>query len=166
VGNIVKDELTESKFNMWRACVAILIIDNNLDDKEKSWFESKLQQIPFSTEQLDILRDDLRSGLRFEEIIEKVADRRDKAFLLHQVRVLGHLDGNFDKFERDAFVKLETIILKKLDLEGIRSEIEELDKSSYHEDEVYKSHNESSAIEGLYKSFLKFINPGEYKFPE
>jgi hypothetical protein len=166
MNDLLKSSLTESKFNMWRACIAILVIDNKLDSKEKDWFEAKLKHIPFNDEQLSRLHNDLVDKVSFLEIIPAITDKRDRAFLLHQIRVLGHIDGRFDESERSAFKNLEKIIIEKLDVEGIRAEIEALEVSSYHEDEVYKVDNEHSAVEGLYKSFLKFLNPGDYKFPE
>lgn len=164
--DLLKQSLTDSKFNMWRACIAILVIDNRLDDKEKSWFEAKLKHIPFSEEQLAVLHADLANRVSFRDILPEISDKRDRAFLLHQIRVLGHIDGRFDESEKEAFKTLEKIILEKLDVEGIRAEIEALEIASYHEDEVYKVDNEHSAVEDLYKSFLKFLNPGDYKFPE
>jgi hypothetical protein len=36
----------------------------------------------------------------------------------------------------------------------------------YHEDEVYKTYNSNSIFEKTFNNFLKFINPGDYKFPK
>jgi len=61
---------------------------------------------------------------------------------------------------------LENKILSNINLASIEKEIRVMEKHSYHEDEVYKINNQSSLFELIYKEFMRFIHPGEYKFPK
>lgn len=160
----MSNKLTESKFHMWRGCVAILLIDKKVHEKELKWFEEKIRGLDLSDEQRQIIFNDLEKSVSFEEIIPLVTNKADKAFLLHQVRVLGHLDGEFDSEEKEAFRKLEMVILDKLDIEGIRAEVEKMEIESYHIDEVYRPINEHSIFERECMKLLKILNMGDYKF--
>ncbi len=165
MNQLLKKSLTDSKFQMWRGCMAIILIDGKIDPKEEDWIEKKLKLIPFSAEQMTILLRDIKTGVQLSHLIPLITDKRDRAFLLHNIRVLGHIDGHFDNKEKEAFKNLENQILKGLDLDAISLEIEEMEKESYNENEVFKVDNEAVVSERLLKSFMKFISPGDYKFP-
>ena len=158
-------EVNDSKFNMWRACIAAVHLDNKVTNEERKWVEEKIQKLPLTPSQRDILKDDLEHGKKFEEAYQKITDKVDLAFLLNTLRVIGYLDKDFSAVENANFKKLEAIILKGLNLPEITAQIEALELQSYHESEVYKDNNPSSKIEHVYHSFMKWINPGDYKFP-
>ena len=54
--------LTDSKFNMWRACVAAVHLDNIVSTQERKWVEDRIQTLPCTSEQKLILKDDLQGG--------------------------------------------------------------------------------------------------------
>ena len=78
--------------------------------------------------------------------------------MLHQVRVLGNIDGDYDETEKAAFKAVEKVVLNGLDLKGLQAEVETLEKDSYHKDVVFKSNNKASIFESISNGFLKMIN--------
>ena len=109
---------------------------------------------------------DLETGANFEEAFKKITEKQDLAFLLNTLRVIGYLDKNFSEIEKESFNKLEAIVLKGLDLKAITAEVEKMEIESYNEKEVFKNANKTSAFENIFHSFQKYLNPGEYKFPD
>ena len=158
--------MSESKFNMWRACVSIVHLDSVVTSEERKWVEEKILKLPLTIDQAAILKADLAKPLNFEEAFKKVTDKSDLAFVLNTLRVVGHLDKNFSTTEKESFNKLEKIILANLDLKAMAAEVEAIELASYHEDEVYKNNNRESIFELLFHTFMKFLNPGDYKFPK
>lgn len=158
--------LSESKFNMWRSCVAVVHLDQIVTLAERNWVEEKIRTLPLSNEQRLILIADLETGSDFEECFKKITDKKDLAFLLNTVRVIGFLDKDFSSVEKEAFKKLEDIVLKGINLKEISAQIETMELESYNEKEVYKNYNKNSLFESIHHSFMKFINPGDYKFPK
>jgi|SaaInlStandDraft_2_1057019.scaffolds.fasta_scaffold128081_2 tellurite resistance protein len=165
MSSILKDTLTESKFNMWRACIAIIHLDGKITPEEKEWAEEKIKLIPFNADQENILIGDLQGGVELSSVILKVEDKKDKAFLVHMVRVIGFIDGDFSSSEKRACEKLEQAILKNIDLAPLEQEIKEMEKESYHKSNVYQQTNKKSKFEHMYLTMKKYMNPGDYKFP-
>lgn len=158
-------QMTESKFSMWRACIAALWLDGKITEEEMKWAKEKIRLLPFDNEQKTIIENDLTYGLDFAEACGRVSDKVDRAFLLHMLRVLGHLDKDFSAKEKEAYSALEKIIFSKFDLKELASQIEKMELASYHEDEVYKNHNKNSLFENMVNALLRFSNPGNYKLP-
>jgi hypothetical protein len=152
------EPVTESKFNMWRACVAAVHIDKVVTPEEKKWVEDKIKSLPFTDEQKKLLNADLSNGADFEEAYKRITDKKDLAFLLNTLRVIAYLDKNFDKTEKESFNKLEAIILKGLDLKKITAEVEELRIKLEAENKIVKSRPGASPLEHLYDTFMKHIS--------
>ncbi len=158
--------INESKFNMWRACVAIIYLDKAIAPEEQKWVEEKIQKLPLTNEQRIILKNDLAMGIVLEDVLPKITDKIDLGFLVNTYRVLAHLDNNFSVDEKEALHKLEAQILKGLDLKKLESEIQTMEKESCHESEVYKNYNSASILENTFNDFMKGLNPSDYKFPK
>lgn len=158
-------QMTESKFSMWRACIAALWLDGKISSEELKWAKEKIGLLPFTNEQKIIIENDLTHSFDFAEACGRVSDKVDRAFLLHMLRVLGHIDKDFSTKEKEAYSALEKVILSKIDLKEIATQIEKMELDSYHEDKVYKNHNKNSMFENIVNALLRFSNPGDYKFP-
>jgi hypothetical protein len=159
------EPMSNSKFNMWRSCIAVVHLDKLVTKEERAWVEDRIKNLPLSNDQRLILIADLENGLNFEESFKKITDKKDLAFLLNTVRVIGFLDKDFSEIEKNNFNKLESIVLKGIDLKAIESQVEEMEKQSYHEDEIYKDYNRGSVFEKIHHSFMRYLNPGDYNFP-
>ena len=48
-------KMTESKFQMWRACVAAIWLDGKISKEELKWAKDRIQALAFSPEQKTII---------------------------------------------------------------------------------------------------------------
>lgn len=157
--------MNDSKFNMWRACVATILIDGRINPEEDLWLKDHLENLPFSEDQKKRIENDIEDGVKFSDVVSKITDKKDRAFLVHQIRVISHLDHDFSDEEKQLLKTFEKHVLSGLNLPEIEAQIAQMEKDSYHEDEVYKTDNPSSVFESTTKAFLKFVNKGDYKLP-
>jgi tellurite resistance protein len=148
------EAMTESKFNMWRACVAAVHIDGFISPQERAWVEEKIHKLPLTNDQKLTLIADLEDPQDFENFFSKITDKRDLAFLLNTLRVIAYLDKNFSDKEKEKYKKLETMILKGLDLNKIALEVEAIEKNDYHRDQL---DNPSSTFERMFRSLKRYI---------
>ena len=158
--------IPESKFAMWRACVATVHLDGVVSVEEEKWLENQLIAIPFSDDQLKILINDFKKPVDFDDIFDQITEKKDRAYVLHYLRVISHIDGVFDEAEKIKYAEIEQKILGKLNLKDIEADAKAREIASYHEDKVYKTHNKSSLFESAFRSIQKLINPGDYRFPD
>ena len=143
----VNQELDGSKFSMWRAAVAILHADGKIEEAEHDWLHEKIEKIGFSAAQEEILRNDLKNGVSFDAVLEGVTDHKDRAFLLHLVRTVGHLDGEYCSKEQAKYKELHEKVLGKLDLSELEEDIIESDYD--HRKEVSSDKRHSLLWRGL-----------------
>ena len=112
----------DSKFNMWRACFAALWADGKLTSEEKEWALNKINTLRFSDNQKQTLLDELETEADFTAIVEQVIDKRDRAFLAHQIRVISHLDGDFSNEEKALLKSWKGLVMQGVN----QSEVDEL----------------------------------------
>ena len=56
-------------------------------------------------------------------------------------------------------------ILKGINLNELKKQVQDDEIQSYHEDEVYQIHNKHSYSERIIKNLMKTSNPGDYVDP-
>lgn len=139
----INQELDGSKFAMWRSAVAILHADGRIDESEKKWLHEKIQKIGFSDAQVKTLESDLDLGVSFDAVLEHVTDRKDRAFLLHLVRTVGHLDGEYCSSEQAKYKELHEKVMGKLNLSELEEDIIE---SDYDHHKVISSDKKHSLL--------------------
>lgn len=123
-------KINDSKFNMWRGCMATIHADGSVSKEEKAWAEEKIESLPFSDEQRKIIHEDLSHGLDINTIIPAITHKPDLAFLLHLIRTIGNLDGCFNENEKSVFNTLEKKIMSNLDLGAFEKEIQLMEDNS------------------------------------
>ncbi len=117
------NEITDSKFNAWRACIGIILLDKVVTDSERNWVNDRMKTIAFTDEQKNILSSDLKNGLDLNQVLTLVTDNKDKAFLVDMIRYVGNLDKNFSNEEREVYKKIEKEILGNKEFENIEKNI-------------------------------------------
>lgn len=150
-------EVNDSKFNMWRACMAVIHVDGSVSKEEEKWAESKIVDLPFNDQQRKVIHRDLADGLDIETVLPSITHKPDVAFLLHLIRTIGHMDGCFDKHEKEVFQKLEKKILSGLDLSTIEKEITLMEERSY-EPSREENLNKHSVFEGIINNFRWWLD--------
>lgn len=155
-----------SKFHMWRGCFAAIWIDGVISTEEREWAMQKINTLQFTKEQKETLLGDLATRADLKTILSEITDKKDKAFLAYQIRIIAQLDNDYSKEEKAMYETWNEIVLKGLDMDALEAIIAADEKASYHEDEVYKVDNKNSAFEKMFRSAQKLANPGDYKFPD
>lgn len=142
--------MTESKFYMWRAAVALIHVDGEVSSEETAWIRSHLAKIPFSECQWEILICDMEKPVRLDDLIPHIHDAKDRASLLHFAHILFRKDG-LVTIEESTLKKLEQKILESIDMMGTLKSLEAHNaKLELHQIEEKKKRK------GLFKSLIYY----------
>lgn len=158
--------MDDSKFNLWRACFSFCFVDGFLDPKEEQWIHGKIKSLKFSPEQIETLMRDLKSPPDIDKLLPLITKPADRGFLVDQMRQLTRIDYEISVEEKAKIESIQKAVLSKIDLNSLKKQVAEDEHASYHEDEVYKVHNQHSYVERVFKGLMKILNPGDYKYPD
>ncbi len=109
----------ESKFNVWRACIGVIWSDGKVDPQERSWIEDRINKLLFTPEQKEILKSDLETNIDFKVVVDKISRPADRAFLVHQIRVISHMDGHQSPEEQKLLKTWSDYVLNKVDASAL-----------------------------------------------
>jgi hypothetical protein len=125
--------LSESKFNMWRATVYLVMVDGKITKEESQWLKDYLFKAKFSEEQKKIIQEDINShSTKFSEIYSKITHPPDRATLVHFANMIFKRDGEFHSTEKEFLEKLQKSVMSKVDME---SALDGLTKVTYQKEE-------------------------------
>lgn len=105
----MENPLTESRFYMWRAVVAMVHADGVVTPHELAFVNDYIREIDLSPSQLEIIRDDLHVTQDIYEMFVHITDRQDKIDFFSLARALSWCDGDFDRQEKEIIERLEKI---------------------------------------------------------
>lgn len=91
--------INASQFAMWRAVFAFSFVDNVLSVEEQELLRSYLAKVPFTKEQLEILRGDLRKPKNVESLYKQITETADRKHFCLLARALVWCEGDMDKQE-------------------------------------------------------------------
>ena len=106
MSNQIKEEITESEFNMWRAVFAFSLLDNVLSPQGQKILKPYSNTILFSQAQNDILRNDFKEPQNVETLYSKITDPKDKERFCLLTRALAWCGGDMGKQEEAILKKL------------------------------------------------------------
>lgn len=154
--------MKDSKFKLWRATFSLVHLDHKVTKEELNWIEGKLKTLSLESDQHAQLVRDFKEKKSIKELYQDIKIKADQAFLLHQVRVISHLDNDYSEEEKAYFDKLEKLIMKNINLDQIKSElgvvskaIANAEKYQYLEDD---EGNDNSFFTKLYVGFRKLYD--------
>lgn len=137
--------VTESEFYMWRAIFAFSFVDNVLSLEEQKLLQTYLTAVPFSQEQLAIMKGDFKDPQPVEPFYKKITRPGDKHRFCLLARALAWCKGDMDKQEE--------IILKRVACLGNGADDDVLKRSRDHQDlHFYYKHYENAGMAGLLKA--------------
>ena len=110
------NSVDESKFNKWRAIVALVHADQVVHSEERNFIHGFLERIQFSEDQRKTLLKELDQPANIDQIIPKITSKADIGQLVHFARVLCCRDGEFHPSEQKILEKLNTNALAKSDM--------------------------------------------------
>lgn len=146
--------MDNDKFQMWRTAIATVFLDKKLAVQEKSWVEEKLATLKFSPEQKEIIEQDLTQETDLVQLFEGVEKPQNRSFVIHLMRVISHLDGDFDSQEERVLNKIRQEVLGKIDLSSFETELNKIDREM---DDI-KVYNKSSIFEKVFKKILELFS--------
>ena len=87
--------VTESRFYMWRAVVALAHADGVVTPHEISFIHEYAQNISFTKGQVSTLADDLQTPQDTYDMFARIMDQSDKKDFFALARALSWCDGDF-----------------------------------------------------------------------
>ena len=128
--------MNESKYYMWRAGFSTIHFDQNVAKEERQWALEKISTLKFSEEQKKQLTLDIETPQKFDDLFNKISSPADRAFVLHLIRTVGHLDGEYSHLERQEFKRVEKLIMENVDADqAFKDALERIEKDNSREEE-------------------------------
>ena len=110
-------QVSESRFNMWRAVIALAHADHIVTPEEREFIQQKLDKIDFSPEQANQLREDLQTAQPVSEILPHITEPQDRSMLIYYGRLLVWSDGEYDAQEERLLRMLKNDVTSKVDMD-------------------------------------------------
>jgi hypothetical protein len=98
--------LTDSRFAMWRAVIAVMHLDKIVMPHEVNYALKCLKNVPLSDEQRQILLDDMVSPVALEDVFNEITHPQDCADFFRYARELSWADGEMTAVEEQMISKL------------------------------------------------------------
>ena len=117
--------LSESRFNMWRAVVAMAHADAVVKPHEINFILENTQNVPMTEEQRSMLADDLRKSVSMQSVFDKIVHPRDKEDFFHLARAICWSDGDFDETEQVMLRQLRGLSLSHDDEKTMNSSLDQ-----------------------------------------
>ncbi|MCB1529907.1 MAG: TerB family tellurite resistance protein [Rhodospirillales bacterium] len=121
--------LSNSRFYMWRAVVAMAHADGVVTPQEIHFLQDSVKDIEMSEGQIQVLMADLGTPQDIYMMFSQITDPRDKKDFFKFARVLSWSDGDFDAQEKHIVETLEKIHMdesSRLLLRESKMEIQEI----------------------------------------
>lgn len=103
--------VTESRFYMWRAVVAMVHADGVVTPHELAFVNDYMRDIHLSEEQLEIVGEDLHTPQDVYHMFSQIEDRQDRIDFFALARALSWCDGDYDGQEKIIIEQLEKLHL-------------------------------------------------------
>ncbi len=116
--------INESQFYMWRTLFAIVHVDNVVANQEVTFMAEVLEDIPFSVDQIDVLRGDIVTAQDPAAMFALVTDPLDKARFFAFARELVWVDGRYVAEEQEKMIELEKAHLRDVDIDDLIGKVE------------------------------------------
>ncbi len=117
--------MDESRFNMWRAVVAMIHADNVVQPHEVNFILENTRNLKLSESQRTTLVGDISHPADIAALFRGITNRRDKEDFFHLARAISWADGHLDDDEEDMLAQMRKISMEKQDEELLRSSIRE-----------------------------------------
>lgn len=119
----MSEEISKSRFHMWRAVFAMAHADHVVTDEEKAFMENYLDNVPFSEEQKEVLREDMVTAQDVSEMFFMITEPEDQGQFFQFARELVWCDGDFDAQEEAIKERLKADQIDKMNLGRLETEL-------------------------------------------
>lgn len=117
-----ENQITDSRFYMWRAVFAMAHADNIVTPEEEKFMRDALETYPFSDHQKTVLENDMCFEADIWELFLKITDKHDKSDFFKYARLIVWCDGDYDEQEREILSKLKSSHFRSLSDEEMKRE--------------------------------------------
>ena len=139
--------ISDSEFSMWRAVFAFTFVDNTLSIEEQELLQSYLQKVPFSGEQLERLKEDMRNPDKdVVSLYRKITNPEDKKRFCVLARAIVWCEGDMAEQEKKILKKVSCL-------------------SEPEEEEIFHSTRNHPHIHTYYQEYAKAGMVGLFKTP-
>lgn len=111
--------VNQSQFYMWRTLFAVAHADNIVTDEEIEFMAHILEDVQFSDEQTEILKDDILNAKDVELMFKNVTDQNDRVHFFDLARDLVWVDGDFGDEEQSVMIKLHRQHFKNTNVDDL-----------------------------------------------
>lgn len=118
-----EDQVSTSKFYMFRCLAAIAHADGIVCDEERAYLMALITHNPFSDEQKATLLNDLDQAQKIENLLPYINDPVYRGQIAYFARIMAFKDGNLDPSEEDILNKLEAYSIEGVDLDALQGDI-------------------------------------------
>jgi hypothetical protein len=129
-------KVTDSRFAMWRCAVALAWADEKLTNSEIALIHDHSERHAFSDEQHIILDNDLKNGVKLDDVFDLITDKLDRAHLINFGRVLLHVDQNYSVVEQKIMAEISEKHAKLINLPQVLKESRAVATKLFNEYEV------------------------------
>ncbi len=143
--------LSTSRFNMWRAVVAMIHADGVVTAHELDFINRHISQSPLSEEQRAVLTADIGTAQDVYVMFSRIEEVEDKADFFVLARALSWCDGDLDKQEANILAQLQAMDITEGDKRLLKA-------SSDIVDEVELCGNQWKFKSERSKSLLGFLS--------
>lgn len=109
------DSLSNSRFNMWRAVIAMVHADGVVTPHELDFINRHISQSPLSDEQRSMLNADIGTAQDVYVMFSRIDDTEDKEDFFVLARALSWCDGDLDKQEANILAQLQAMDITESD---------------------------------------------------
>ena len=103
---IEKKRVSDDEFTMWRAVFAFALADGELTLEEQKILTHHIETVPFSRDQVKMLRDDMREPHEVEGLYSEIIAKAHKEEFCALARTLVWCDGDIDLQEKEILQKV------------------------------------------------------------
>lgn len=152
--------LSQSRFYMWRAVFAIAHTDGRVTADEIAFAKNYLQNVTFSTEQKDVLLNDLAEPQDVKSLLEQVTDIADQADFFQFATMLGWSDGDASASEQKLIDRLNDQQMSRFNRDDIARKIKDSRKAAIlrralEDEEFAKQARDVSSLANI----IRFVMP-------
>ena len=108
--------MENSKFILWRASFSFCFVDGFLSPEEKSWIETKMNDLPLTPAQKSMLMNDLLNPPNISALLPQITNPVDRGFLVNNIRMLAKIDQDLNASEKAKIEQVTKEILAKIDI--------------------------------------------------
>jgi hypothetical protein len=144
-----------SEFYMWRTLFAVAHADNIVTEEEISFMAEILNDVQFTDEQTNILKDDIVNAKNVTEMFSGVTNSEDRVRFFEFARDLVWVDGDFASEEQSVMIGLYKQHLSGTTVDELVGKITlEFEEDTYVAKDQGDSQIKSGAV-GMLSAFKK-----------